>query len=455
VPGVPLTMRTRTRTTIASLPAGARYFYERNTTLPTNPWQGPYSVSTNTATPFNRLVESMVDEQPKLARSGSCSHSKVTTYVLDAGSPGVLLPIAAPAPGQLEYRYYFSGGHLVHLFAPTYDTLLAPNASVRTYKWREWSFDAIQKMRPSLADSLLLLNSLSELVETGRGLRASYEKRKRAFEARFRRKRWQIQGFWALLIGDIRRLISTLAELNLFWQFMVRPTLSDAKALADLVQQFRSRCSELIRQSGKVRTAHYARRADVVDLAADTNLGVTADSLWTRTLIRKAEWTHRPDYHASMVYTLDASKLQGALGSIEAILYSLGVTKPLSIIWEAIPFSFVVDWFVRVGDWLSSLEDTLFDPLPIVIHDFSHSVRWSYRNQLELTMVAKYGTGKFTCPIATRESSFYERRRETPSTWDALSVRTPSLNQVGLGLSLIVVKMDGIPRSRKRPKRSS
>lgn len=32
----------------------------------------------------------------------------------------------------------------------------------------------------------------------------------------------------------------------------------------------------------------------------------------------------------------------------------LGLTDPLSVVWELIPFSFIVDWFVQVGDWLRS-----------------------------------------------------------------------------------------------------
>jgi hypothetical protein len=35
----------------------------------------------------------------------------------------------------------------------------------------------------------------------------------------------------------------------------------------------------------------------------------------------------------------------------------LGLTNPLSIAWEVIPFSFVVDWFVPVGNYLQSLTD--------------------------------------------------------------------------------------------------
>lgn len=40
-------------------------------------------------------------------------------------------------------------------------------------------------------------------------------------------------------------------------------------------------------------------------------------------------------------------------------LANVGVTNPLEIIWEKVPFSFVVDWMVPIGDWLSAMDATL------------------------------------------------------------------------------------------------
>ncbi len=37
-------------------------------------------------------------------------------------------------------------------------------------------------------------------------------------------------------------------------------------------------------------------------------------------------------------------------------LSSVGVTNPLLIAWELVPFSFVVDWAFAIGDWLDSLD---------------------------------------------------------------------------------------------------
>lgn len=38
---------------------------------------------------------------------------------------------------------------------------------------------------------------------------------------------------------------------------------------------------------------------------------------------------------------------------------ALGLTNPASVAWELVPFSFVVDWFAPVGDWLNALDATL------------------------------------------------------------------------------------------------
>lgn len=39
------------------------------------------------------------------------------------------------------------------------------------------------------------------------------------------------------------------------------------------------------------------------------------------------------------------------------LLEQMGLTNPLSLAWEVVPFSFVVDWFVNVGDFLRSQTD--------------------------------------------------------------------------------------------------
>lgn len=40
-------------------------------------------------------------------------------------------------------------------------------------------------------------------------------------------------------------------------------------------------------------------------------------------------------------------------------LAALGVTNPLNVAWELVPYSFVVDWFLPIGAWLGSIDATL------------------------------------------------------------------------------------------------
>jgi hypothetical protein len=42
-----------------------------------------------------------------------------------------------------------------------------------------------------------------------------------------------------------------------------------------------------------------------------------------------------------------------------ATFSSLGLTNPLELVWEKLPYSFVVDWFLPIGNWLSTLDADL------------------------------------------------------------------------------------------------
>jgi len=250
---------------------------------------------------------------------------------------------------------------------------------------------------------------------------------------------------WNRSFNAIRKITNRFAWLNLAWQFALRPTLQDAAKITEIITTLESTLSDLIRKANDLQVRHYKRPADVVVLPSRTRLSTQSyDGDTTTEVWRENEWFTRPVYHASMYFTYDASRLTGWVGKINALVHSLGVNKLASVVWEAIPYSFVVDWFVNVGEVIESIEDSILDPLPIIIHDFSHSLKYEYRTNI--TWNYQY----YVIDIAHKVTSYYERRRDIPSLWDSLSVRSPNLNQVGLGLSLIIVKMDGVNRKKRK-----
>lgn len=66
--------------------------------------------------------------------------------------------------------------------------------------------------------------------------------------------------------------------------------------------------------------------------------------------------------------------VKGRLNVVNPDLHRLnqyGLVNPASVAWELVPFSFVIDWFVKVGDYVSALTDWVglsFTDLSITYH---------------------------------------------------------------------------------------
>lgn len=80
-------------------------------------------------------------------------------------------------------------------------------------------------------------------------------------------------------------------------------------------------------------------------------------------------------------------------------LSQVGVTNPLEIIWEKVPFSFVVDWFLPIGDWLSAMDATYGWQFLSGSRSFLTRSRVTFRSAgttrpSEMTMFSCQGSGK-------------------------------------------------------------
>lgn len=81
---------------------------------------------------------------------------------------------------------------------------------------------------------------------------------------------------------------------------------------------------------------------------------------------RNMRWTDQyPVYYAGFIVGNQRDEFHVREKSVAYVEYtssdfesatSLGLTNPLLLAWEVIPYSFVVDWFIGVGDYLSSLD---------------------------------------------------------------------------------------------------
>lgn len=76
---------------------------------------------------------------------------------------------------------------------------------------------------------------------------------------------------------------------------------------------------------------------------------------------------------------------------------NLGLTNPLTLAWELLPFSFVVDWFLPVGEYLESL--SAFSGLQFV--DGSKTQFQRTRRNVQFTGSTGYGSSYFRTEITS------------------------------------------------------
>jgi len=98
-----------------------------------------------------------------------------------------------------------------------------------------------------------------------------------------------------------------------------------------------------------------------------------------------------------------------------SVAVSLGLTDPLSVVWEKIPYSFVADWFIPIGDYLGA-------------RGFASSLSGTFVTTTKVSS-GRYvdGNGNFTVPRYIGERSIVINR--TIST--SLAVPMPVFKQLG------------------------
>lgn len=156
----------------------------------------------------------------------------------------------------------------------------------------------------------------------------------RILKARKALKRADVGGIFKALTGDRnppkgwkRKFSPTAAQLAgdnwLAWQYGIRPLISDIKGSVEEIYKVRS-VQPLIR-----RVTHKVRKAQ------SFTSGGTVSTQWSK--------------KASIVCN---AEFDSGASSFDQTAQRLGLTDPIMLAWELIPYSFVIDWFLNVGSFI-------------------------------------------------------------------------------------------------------
>lgn len=223
-----------------------------------------------------------------------------------------------------------------------------------------------------------------------------------------------------------------VANYHLAYSFGVKPLIEDCFALVRSLQGLEAKFSWLREHSGKPVKVRFQKD---LSKAFKPSEGVTyRDALETDTLrIRHYACSYKA--FATLVY--DVSQLNDYELRARVLARSFGLDAVIGMLWESIPYSFVVDWVFRVGDWLDQFDTHI--SLPYTILDCGWSV-----NMVEDRMM----TYEYSYPLATAlqvawacRRTRYHREPGLPISYADIELGDPGLNQLVLALSLGIQKM--------------
>ena len=173
--------------------------------------------------------------------------------------------------------------------------------------------------------------SLGEMPET---IRMIVDLLKQAFKLTIAAKR----GDTKTLLREVKKLrkFDTYADIWLLWRYGIRPLIGDITSLLKVLD-----AKPIVGKRQTFRGKHTLVYDDVV-----TNSHVN----WSA---GGAGWDFKTTER--LFATFRAGVMVQIENSINSGLAILGLDNPLEAIWELIPFSFIIDWFVNVGDVISAI----------------------------------------------------------------------------------------------------
>lgn len=357
-----------------------------------------------------------------------------------------------------------------------------PRPNIPDYAWEGW-----MSVYPVIREELKLLNSVYELKDFSRlpGLFAKTRKGFTDLSELIKGRRWahasKLQGelrlmyqvlqpqspaTWSYLLKlprkvatklslrDVLQRLVSLGRLSadhlLNWQFCIAPGLRDMAAASSAAGSVASQLDGLLsRADGTVQKSHWSRTVPHSNIEGWQFVDRDSKS-WEgpSTLVYTKPWcniSELPKYTFTARYAYTYSPETVRLAEQLAMKDALGLNLSAANIWQAIPWSFVVDWFIRIGDTLQTLTPHHLEPI-VEFYGACHSLKYALHAGFDIKSGYQSGEGypalgyDVGITIATRDDKYYVRENvipfvSLPKTSDFSSLE--KLLALALGLSSV------------------
>lgn len=156
--------------------------------------------------------------------------------------------------------------------------------------------------------------------------------------------------------------------------------------------------------------------------------------------IRRVTTYQRARFGASVEYSYTLSTYQRENALLHGFLDALGVNFDPRIIWNAIPWSFAVDWVLGVNQWLRQFRTRLIEPQTVI-----YRFLWSIDIRRSVLCYFKTGTSAYYVghgeqPMYLLTERAYKRVPCQPDIYSSLTRSGINSHEFLLAASLAVTR---------------
>lgn len=305
-------------------------------------------------------------------RSNFCAHS-IKSMAISSGTPLAKITNARLDPPHAGWTadtwWDYGASYNAHIAAiPIALGQLGPTGLGKLQaNWQSYAVSGFTALQPDLT-KLSLPNFLIDIEQIG-GLASDI----RPFLDDFKGLAKFVGSTKLSKLDKAKSAAKLAAEKRLSYKFGWKPTIGDVQAMLDSVISLDIRLQAFKQSIGKELS--YTKTLESVDVGKAGTFNLSNDVHyrvnWAGSLNGKVQ------YHAK--YQPQPLAVLGPLDEkIRSVLDHFGVELNPQILWDAIPFSFVLDWFTGFGSWLGQFKVDALE-LPIQVIDSAVSYKETYR----------------------------------------------------------------------------
>nr|UUW21114.1 MAG: maturation protein [Sanya steitz-like virus 1]UUW21120.1 MAG: maturation protein [Sanya steitz-like virus 1] len=246
-------------------------------------------------------------------------------------------------------------------------------------------------------------------------------------------------------VGDLNGWRKELGSDYLWYNFGLRPMIEDIRKMLSTVENVRKRIRYLQKTHGKPTRVRSRMTTQLpIDIGNWGQWEHQYPLMWSPYIIPQMR-TRGIYFPARVEHVVGATMIQSLSGldSIEgfmsAMLSSLGFNRPLSIAWEAIPFSWLVDYFVNVGAMVDDLKSSEAFAGEISLYNGWTSSRVEFNTLVEAQFGPSYQfTGGGEYPLVVTSVVTYKRSKGIQTT-QGLQLKNPTKLSLAQYLNIAAV----------------